>query len=147
MRRQIIQGNALVGPEIYDSLDESDDVEVIRTLYAPLDWNERLPERFDLIMGNPPYLKEANHRAIFDVLRRSKLQDYYTAKMDIWYAFSALAIDRLKPNGRHTFIVQDNWLTAQSAQVLRQKIRQETTMVEMVDFADALIFSGAGIQT
>src|SRR5690606_4468787 len=48
-------------------------------------------DRFDLVIGNPPYIKEYTRRAAFDHIRGEK---YYQGKMDIWYYFACHFLDK-----------------------------------------------------
>ncbi len=101
-------------------------------------------DKFDIIIGNPPYVKEYEDRTIFTPLKISK---YYQGKMDIWYLFACTAIDMLRNNGILTYIAQSNWITSYGAKKLRQKIRESATLLEFVDFNECKIFSKADIQT
>src|SRR5690606_28773751 len=44
---------------------------------------------FDIVIGNPPYIKEYTSREAFDGFRSSP---YYQGKMDIWYGFACKAL-------------------------------------------------------
>lgn len=100
---------------------------------------------FDIVIGNPPYIKEYTNKAAFDGIRDS---DYYMGKMDIWYFFACLFIDLLKNDGGiQCFIAQNNWITSAGAAKLRNKIVQETEMLSFIDFGNYKVFQSAGIQT
>lgn len=116
-------------------------------------WQAQFPDvfkqgGFDVVIGNPPYVKEDINRKIFeDVKKGSKLQKYYQGKMDFWYFFSCLSIDLLKDNGLQSFIAQNNWITSYGAIKLRNKILNETQIIQFLDFNDYKVFQDAGIQT
>ena len=100
---------------------------------------------FDIIIGNPPYLKEGRaNRAIFEAVKDSP---YYQGKMDIWYMFACLGIDMLKPDGNLCFIATNNWVTSSGAKKLRQKINTDAQIIQLCDFKDYMIFKTASIQT
>lgn len=99
---------------------------------------------FNIVIGNPPYIKEYTYRQAFDGLRNS---DYYKGKMDIWYMFACEGIDFLKSNGILAFIAQNNWVTSYGASILRNKIIEDTQIINLVDFGDFKIFETTGIQT
>lgn len=100
---------------------------------------------FDIVIGNPPYIKEYTNKAAFDGIRENP---YYMGKMDIWYFFACLFIDLLKSNGGiQCFIAQNNWITSAGAAKLRNKIVQETQMLSFIDFGNYKVFQSAGIQT
>ncbi|HRY31636.1 MAG TPA: N-6 DNA methylase [Bacteroidales bacterium] len=100
---------------------------------------------FDIVIGNPPYIKEYTNRTAFDGLRDSP---YYMGKMDIWYLFACFCMDMLKDNsGIECFIAQNNWITSAGAAILRNKVVQETEMLSFTDFGNYRVFQSAGIQT
>lgn len=99
---------------------------------------------FDIVIGNPPYIKEYTNREAFNSIRGKK---YYQGKMDLWYAFSCYMIDILKPNGIECFIAQNNWITSAGASILRNKILTETELKFFIDFGNFKVFKTAGIQT
>lgn len=99
---------------------------------------------FDVVISNPPYIKEYNNRRAFDGIRWS---DYYMGKMDIWYFFACRSSDLLVRNGRLSFIAQNNWVTSYGASIMRDKIIKEMTICQLLDFGDFKVFQDAGIQT
>lgn len=99
---------------------------------------------FDVIIGNPPYIKEYTNRTAFDDLHDSP---YYQGKMDIWTLFACRAIDLLKDGGYLSFIAPNNWLTNAGASIFRDKILSEGQIIKFVDFGDFKVFKDAGIQT
>lgn len=100
---------------------------------------------FDIIIGNPPYLKEGRaNKTIFEPVKDSP---YYQGKMDIWYMFACLGIDMLKPDGYLCFIATNNWVTSSGAKKLRQKINTDAQIIQLCDFKDYMIFKTASIQT
>ncbi|MDY6820389.1 MAG: TaqI-like C-terminal specificity domain-containing protein [Deferribacterota bacterium] len=98
---------------------------------------------FDVVIANPPYVKEYVNRSAFDGLRDSP---YYQGKMDLWYMFACKGIDMLKQNGILTFIAQNNWVTSYGASKMRNKVIQDTQILSLIDFGAYRIFE-AGIQT
>jgi adenine-specific DNA-methyltransferase len=99
---------------------------------------------FDIVIANPPYIKEYINRKVFDGLRDSP---YYQGKMDIWYLFACKGVDLLKSAGVFTFIAQNNWVTSYGAKKLREKVVKDTYILELLDFGDYKIFASSGIQT
>ena len=60
------------------------------------EWMFGVKDGFDIIIGNPPYIKEYTNKDAFDCFRMSM---YYQGKMDIWYGFACLGIDFLCKKG------------------------------------------------
>ena len=59
-------------------------------------------EGFDIVIGNPPYVKEYVNRHAFDGFRETS--PYYMGKMDLWYGFACHGIDLLCQSGHLCFI-------------------------------------------
>lgn len=109
------------------------------------EWMFGMKEGFDIVIANPPYIKEYVKKSAFDGLRDFL---YYQGKMDLWYLFACKSIDFLKnDSGILTFIAQNNWVTNYGASILRNKIINETQILTLIDFGDYKIFESAGIQT
>lgn len=99
---------------------------------------------FDVIIANPPYVKEYVQKSAFDGLRSSP---YYQGKMDLWYFFACKGVDLARnDSGIITFIAQNNWVTSFGASKMRSKIISDTQILSLIDFGDFKIFE-AGIQT
>lgn len=109
------------------------------------EWMFGLQEKFDVVIGNPPYIKEHTSREAFDGVRESI---YYQGKMDLWYMFACMLFDVLKQDtGILTFIATNNWVTNAGASKFRNKITKDSKMLSLIDFGDYKIFESAGIQT
>ena len=99
---------------------------------------------FDVIIGNPPYIKEDTNRLTFDGLHDNP---YYQGKMDIWTLFACRAIDLLKDGGYFSFIAPSSWLGSAGASIFREKILNSGEIVKFIDFNDFRVFRDASIQT
>lgn len=99
---------------------------------------------FDVVIGNPPYIKEYTSKSAFDGLRNSP---YYMGKMDLWYFFACYGLDLLKKQGIQSFIAPNNWITNHGAKIMRDKLLKESTLEQFIDFGNYKVFDTAGIQT
>ncbi|EAI4878835.1 class I SAM-dependent DNA methyltransferase [Campylobacter coli] len=119
----------------------------------PFEWRFKFPEildddgnfkGFDLIIGNPPYIKEAENKELFANTKKLRT---YQGKMDIWYHFVGRGFDILKNNGYLAFIVTNNWVTNSGAKKLRNIVLEESQILSLVDFSSFMVFDSASIQT
>lgn len=109
------------------------------------EWMFDKTDGFDVVIGNPPYIKEATNKQAFNNLKESK---YYMGKMDLWYLFGCICTDFLKENSGHLcFIATNNWVTSFGARILREKVVNDTKVIKMIDFNNYKIFDSADIQT
>ena len=100
---------------------------------------------FDIIIANPPYIKEGRmSKAFFEPYKDSP---YYKGKMDIWYLFACNGLDLWNSNGILCFIATNNWVTSYGASKLRDKVIKETRICNIVDFGAVMMFESASIQT
>ena len=108
------------------------------------EWMFGIRDGFDVVMGNPPYIKEYTFRQAFDGLRESP---YYQGKMDIWYMFACKGLDMVKNSkGLVTFIAQNNWVTSDGASKMRDKVIKDAQILSLIDFGSFKIFE-SDIQT
>lgn len=103
-------------------------------------WNSK----FDIVIWNPPYIKEYDNRNAFNWLRDKQ---YYMWKMDLWYYFACYWLDLLKDNWVQSFIAQNNWITSYGAKKMRNKILEDAKIKEFIDFWDFKVFQNVWIQT
>jgi len=104
----------------------------------------RRGEKFDIVIWNPPYIKEYDNRSAFDWLRD---KPYYIWKMDLWYYFACYTLDFLKDWWIQSFIAQNNWITSHWARIIRNKILEDAKIKEFIDFWDYKVFENVWIQT
>ena len=102
-------------------------------------------EGFDIVIGNPPYVKEYVNRHAFDGFRETS--PYYIGKMDLWYGFACHGIDLLCQGGHLCLIAQNNWTTSAGAKKMRNKIVEDARVLQMLDFNTYMVFENADIQT
>jgi adenine-specific DNA-methyltransferase len=144
-------GNSLIGTDFYaqPNLELTDDDRIKVNCF---DWEKEFASifragGFDVVIGNPPYVKEYTDRTVFENIKKSYMSKYYEGKMDLWYFFVCLGIDKLRENGLLGFIAPNNWITNAGASILRNKIVNESIIKKYFDFSDYMVFRDASIQT
>ena len=100
-------------------------------------------EGFDIVIGNPPYVKEDTNKNAFDGL---KSNECYQGKMDLWYLFGCKGLDLLKHHGIMCFIATNNWVSNDGASKFRNKVVAKGRLIDFIDFGNYKVFA-AGIQT
>ncbi len=97
---------------------------------------------FDLVIGNPPYVAEANNKPLFDRLRAIPAwKGTYKGKTDYLYYFLLLAIEKLRPGGTLCVIVPAGWMNAGNADFLRERLASELTLRELYLFGSYRVFA------
>lgn len=109
------------------------------------EWMFGIKDGFDVVIGNPPYIKEYTSKSAFDGFRETS--PYYMGKMDLWYGFACHGIDLLKTKGMLCFIAQNNWTTSSGAKLMRKKVLEDSKILQILDFNTYMVFESADIQT
>ena len=105
------------------------------------DWMFDVREGFDIVIGNPPYIKL---ETIKEDSRRYEQVGFetYSKRGDIYVLFTEKGFDLLAANGHLSYIMSNKWLQAEYGQPLRALFLMEN-LKWIVDFGDIQIFKGA----
>lgn len=96
---------------------------------------------FDIIIGNPPYLKERDNKHIFEPVNNSLFgKRYHTGKMDYWFYFMHKAFDICKSNACVSFITSRYWINSAGAKKLIKRIKDIATIQSIVDIGSLKVF-------
>ncbi|MEO5726131.1 MAG: N-6 DNA methylase [Byssovorax sp.] len=101
----------------------------------------RWREGFDVVMGNPPYIRHELFTRTKEHLSKSYVA--YHGMADIYVYFFERGLSVLKPHGRLGFIVANKWLRSGFAGPLRRLLAKRTEVDTLVDFGHAPIFEDA----
>lgn len=110
-------------------------------------WNEEFKEifssgGFDVIVGNPPYVRQEELGEIKPYLETN--YETYQGTADLFVYFFEKELKLLKENGYFGMIVSNKWLRAKYGKKLRKFISQ-FWIEELIDFGDLRVFSDATI--
>lgn len=101
-------------------------------------------EKFDLIIGNPPYVK---HQDISEDTKKyisnNPLLNKFNKNTNLYCFFIKYCIDLLKPNGELIFIVPKDFINSNSSKMLNKYIYKNGTITFFEDLTDKNIFSDA----
>jgi len=105
-------------------------------------------KKFDIIIGNPPYLGQNYNAHIFQELVKnySICKKYFVGNMDLFYFFIHLGIDKLKPGGFLSFITTNYWLTKSKKtgiKYLKPHITNDCFMIHYIDLSRIKVFKDA----
>jgi adenine-specific DNA-methyltransferase len=146
----IVRGNSLIGWNVANLLirDADDD-----GLLDALDFEQAFPDvmnggGFDAVIGNPPYLNIDDTWGKGDLRLAAIKASYplvYNDKTDLLFYFLARAVKLSR--GSVSFIVSRAFLEAFKADKLRAYLLGKTSIRQIIDFRNTLIFKGVGITT
>jgi len=105
------------------------------------EWMFGINEGFDVVIANPPYLKERDNKERFAEVNKSDFgRRYHQGKMDFWYYFLHKAIDILKTNGTISYITSRYWLNSTGATKLIVRVKKELFFVNLLDIGKLRVF-------
>lgn len=99
------------------------------------------PARFDLILGNPPFVRH-EQLGPFKAHWRERFSTY-EGGADLFVYFIERGLELLAPGGRLGFVVSNKWLRGGYAARLRERLARDCTVELLVDHGHAPVFAGA----
>ncbi|MHA1670450.1 MAG: Eco57I restriction-modification methylase domain-containing protein [Promethearchaeota archaeon] len=105
-------------------------------------------DKFDIIIGNPPYLGQNYNAHIFqDLIDDYPIcRKYFVGNMDLFYYFIHYGILKLKPGGLLSYITTNYWLTKSNKtgiKFLKPHIANDCYILQYIDLSRLKIFSDA----
>lgn len=96
---------------------------------------------FDIVIGNPPYVRERDNKLVFEPVNNTKFgKMYHQGKMDYWYYFLHRAIEYTNEFGTISFITPRYWLNGAGASNLIKRIKNELNFTLIVDIGKLKVF-------
>ena len=154
LTNNIVCGNALINTECLDGQLFGDDEE--RRLNAidikatfPTIFNRRVGG-FDLIVGNPPYIRIQTLKRTSPTVPDYLKAQYKSARKgnyDIYVVFTERGLDLLKPDGALGYIVPHKFFNSAYGEPLRNLLGQRRLISHVVHFGYQQVFDGATTYT
>jgi adenine-specific DNA-methyltransferase len=96
---------------------------------------------FDIVIANPPYLKERDNAKVFKPVNESLYGlKYHQGKMDYWYYFLHRAIDSKNNKGGISFITSRYWIQSSGATKLINRIKENIYFSSVLDIGKVKVF-------
>lgn len=113
----------------------------------PETWEMGFPEimkegGFDVIIGNPPYVRQETLGAEFKEFAKGQFETF-AGTADLYIYFIEQAHKLLKPNGYFGMIVSNKWMRSNYGKALREFLKRESQLVEIIDFGELPVFENA----
>jgi adenine-specific DNA-methyltransferase len=95
---------------------------------------------FDVVIGNPPYIRQEDIKAQKPFLKTN--YKTYTSTSDIYVFFIEKGFDIIKPSGHFCFIMPNKWMQTGYGKPLRNFLIQNQ-LHSIIDFGDLQVFDEA----
>ena len=136
LNRNIIWGNSVVGADFPSNTSTEPAL--------PLDWSAAgMPDRFDVVIGNPPYVKTEEMKKAPDEFAYYK-RKYETPfkQFDKYFVFIEKAVSVIRDGAWIGMVVPNKWITIEAGAKLRAFLARQVLVSEIVDFGNELLFEG-----
>lgn len=101
---------------------------------------------FDLIIGNPPYIKLEKIRVLSRTLYKPLNYKTYEGRGDIYTLFYEMGVNNLSEDGHLCFITSNKWMRAGYGRSLRQFLNENVKAKLLIDLGSG-VFKSATVDT
>ena len=109
------------------------------------EWMFGITEGFDVVIGNPPYVRQEKIKDLKPTLR--KRYTCYTGAADLYVYFYERGLQLLSPKGIHTFICSNSWLDVNYGALLQRYVLDNTAGAVICHSEAEREFESADINT
>lgn len=119
-----------------DNIIKEEDMHV----YVADSLKSKWSHKFDVVVGNPPYVK---FQDLDDITRNFLFKTYQTTRLgtyNLYFAFFELGLNLLDEGGKLGYITPNNFFTSLSAEPLRRFFQDNKSIYQIVDFDATKVF-------
>ncbi|MDI6832298.1 MAG: Eco57I restriction-modification methylase domain-containing protein [Bacteroidales bacterium] len=103
------------------------------------EWMFGIKDGFDIVIANPPYVRQERIRDQKQALQKQGYE-VYNSTSDLYTYFYERSYHFLKPNGFACFISSNKWMRAKYGEKLRKFFKEKTTIKQIIDFNGYQVF-------
>ena len=119
------------------------------------EWMFGLSSNFDLVIGNPPYVRQEAIKEEKPLLERhyggkdksGNPLGAYSGTADLFVYFIQRGIELLNPGGAFAYITSNKWYRAKYGERLRVWMNRNAQLRRVIDFGDAEVFDALAYPT
>lgn len=132
----------LLRHEMPSAIQES--IEVPICCEDSLLWHPPQDGKYDLVIGNPPYIGEKGNQTIFKTIKDTDFgKQYYERSMDYFYFFLYRGSELLKDKGRLCYITTAYFATADGGKKLRKYLANHLQFHWIIQLGNKKVFQQA----
>ena len=118
-------------------------IKVLNSLHKAVHEKSSLFQKFDFIVGNPPYIRIQH----LDINERNFIRNNYrfckSGATDIYIAFYELALLLLKKTGKAAYITPNTFFHTETAKNLRKYFVNNQNLIQLTNFGHIQLFNDA----
>lgn len=109
------------------------------------EWMFGVKEGFDVVIGNPPYVRQEQIKHLKDDFK--KQFECFTGTADLYVYFYERGFNLLSRHGVLTYISSNKYFRSAYGQKLRQFLTNRSRIHQIIDFGDAPVFTAIAYPT
>jgi adenine-specific DNA-methyltransferase len=103
------------------------------------EWMFGVRDGFDIVIGNPPYVRQEKIRPIKPILQEQNYK-VFISTADLYVYFYEKGYKLLKEQGILAYITSNKWMRAKYGENLRKFLKEKTAILEIIDFGGYRVF-------
>ena len=105
------------------------------------EWMFGVTDGFDVVIGNPPYVRQEKIKALKPMLKDQ--YDCYTGTADLYVYFYERCFQLLREAGILTYISSNKYFRAAYGKKLRDFLARQSTVSQLIDFGAGRVFAAS----